>query len=188
MLLALRRVMKPSYLAWLPCLALLLEGWAVSQTISGEQSSFNTNQAASEPLIKRPVRIPGAVLEILRKDDTVGACMEDNPVAPGQSLASWFVASEIHLHGPDEVDLVVLPAGRTETYMCFHSVEGVGWFWVFRHVGERYELALKTAGLSLRVLRTKHDGYRDIRAASEVGTLGRWVIFRFSVGQYRKYR
>jgi hypothetical protein len=171
----------------LVCLILLFGHSTTLLAGRQEQTTFNANAIASEPLVEKSVPVPNAVLQILRDDDIVRGCKKDNPIAAGSSLASWFVASEIHLNEPSEVDLVVLP-DPDERYLCFHSVEGVGWFWIFRPASEQYELMLRTAGLSLEVLETKHEGYRDIQSGSQVGKFGTALIFRFMEGHYREYQ
>jgi len=94
-----------------------------------EQSTFGTQEASpDEPRVKRPVPIPDAVLEVLKADDGVKSCLEYNPLAPGQLLNSWFVASGIHLDGHNETDLVILPSYRAEESMCLESVSGIGTF------------------------------------------------------------
>lgn len=148
-----------------------------------EQSKFNADE-----LVKRPVPVPDNILDILLRDSTVAGCINDNPILHRPSLGSWFVASEIHLDGDNEADMVVLPIAQGEACLCFHSAEGISWFWVFRPVGRGYELALKAAGLELLVLNTKHNGYRDIRIGGQVGKFGTKVVFRFAHGLYRQYR
>jgi hypothetical protein len=150
-----------------------------------EQSVFNADPSER---LARPISVPGAVLEILAKDDTVAACEKDNPVPRGSSLASWFAASEIHLNGSDEADLVILPIAQGNPFMCFHSVEGIGWFWVFRPIGTRYELVLKTAGLGLSVLDSRHNGYRDIQSSGQVGKRSTRIGFGFDGKTYQKYQ
>jgi hypothetical protein len=150
-----------------------------------EQSVFNADPSEQ---VTHPIRVPNAVLQLLAKDTAVAACMKDNPIAPGGSLTSWFTASEIHLNGPDEADLVVLPVAQGDAFMCFHSVEGVGWFWVFREAAGQYELVLKTAGLGLSVLDTRHNGYKDIRSDGQVGKWSTRTTFRFTGGRYQEFQ
>jgi hypothetical protein len=149
-----------------------------------EQTSFD---ADSSRQITHPVPLPDSVLQILARDNDVVACRKENPIPPGASLASWFVASEIHLTGPDEADLVVLPVAQESPYLCFHSVEGIGWFWLFRQVGAHYELVLKTAGLGLIIRNTRHHGYRDIQNGMAFGTHSSQTTYRFENGKYRDY-
>ncbi len=170
---------------WLAFLVLSLEASIASGAAYLEQIEFN---ADSPERVTRPVPVPEPAAQILARDDVVAACLKDNPISHGRSLASWFVASEIHLNGPEEADIVVLPVAQGEPFLCFHSAEGIGWFWIFRRTGGRYELVLKTPGLSLSILDTRHNGYRDIRSGGQVGTFGTATIFRFEDGRYREYR
>jgi hypothetical protein len=154
-----------------------------SETPHPEQSEFSADPSER---VKASIDVPDSVLKILAKDAIVTDCMKDNPIAPGGSLAAWFTASTIHLGEPNEADLVVLPTAQGNAYMCFHSVEGVGWFWVFRPIGEQYGLLLKTAALGLSVLDTRHNGYRDIRSGSQVGKWSTIAVFQFEGGHYRE--
>ncbi|MGO9865181.1 MAG: hypothetical protein ACLPLR_16360 [Terriglobales bacterium] len=155
-----------------------------------EQSSFGTEELPDVPRVKRPLPVPDAALQILRTDDEVKSCLEHNQLAPGQDLASWFTASEIHLDGPDEADLVVLPSFRGKEGMCFQSATGIGLFWIFRKNGKQYHLLLKTWGGGLEILRNRSNDYRDIQTGS-LGQAGRYlttVTFRFDGKRYQKYQ
>ncbi len=59
--------------------------------------------------IERPLTLPDAAARAIEKDSAVSSCLErENP--PSERFpVSWFVASEIHLAGPDEADLIVAP-------------------------------------------------------------------------------
>jgi hypothetical protein len=151
-----------------------------------EQSTFGTEEIPGTPLVKRPTPVPKRVLQILNQDVDVKGCLSDNPLPRGHSLASWFIGSKIHLGGPGESDLVVVPA----RYECFHSVAGIGIFWVFRPVAGQFELVLKTLGNGLLVLQTRHNGYRNIQTGT-LGSAGRFlttVTFRFDGHKYLKFR
>jgi hypothetical protein len=167
------------------CIFLLLEPSRAWGKTEREQTSFDADPSSQ---ITRTVSLPDSVLQILAQDSEVVACMKENPIPSEASLASWFVASEIHLDGPDEVDLVVLPVAQGNRLMCFHSVEGIGWFWVFRQVGAHYELALKTAGLGLIIRDARHRGYRDIQSGLAFGMHSSQTTYRFENGKYREYR
>ena len=167
------------------CLFLLLESSGALGKTGKEQTSFDADPSSQ---VTRPVSLPGSVLQILAQDSEVAACRKENPVPSEASLASWFVASEIHLDGADEADLVVLPLAQGNLLMCFHSVEGIGWFWVFRQVGAHYELVLKAAGLGLVIRDVRHHGYRDIQSGFAFGTHSSQTTYRFENGEYRKYR
>lgn len=174
-----RRLILASYLF------LLLEPSGAWGKTEKEQTSFDADSSSQ---ITHPVRLPASVLQILAQDSEVAACRKENTIPSGVSPASWFVASEIHLGGPDEVDMVVLPAAQGKRFLCFHSVEGIGWFWVFRQVGAHYELVLKTAGLGLIIRDTRHQGYRDIQSGAAFGMHSSQTTYRFENGKYREYR
>jgi len=75
-----------------------------------EQFAFGIELEA-EP-VQRPVELPRAALDALSEDSRVARCLGRNGLSAKQLPSNWFVASEIHLDGPDEADLVVLPGGR----------------------------------------------------------------------------
>lgn len=137
-----------------------------------EQSSFALGSDSDEPRVKRPVPVPDEVLKVLRADKTVEGCLEDNPLLPGKSLNSWFLASSIHLDGNKHSDLIVVPSFVGKELVCFESASGIAWFWVFRRIGDQYTMILKASGNSMRVLRTTSNGYRNIRTGS-IGQAGR---------------
>jgi hypothetical protein len=167
------------------CLFLLLEPSGVWGKTEKEQTSFDADPSRQ---ITRPVPLPDSALQILAQDSEVVACRKENPIPRGASLASWFVASEIHLDEAGKADLVVLPVAEGSPYLCFHSVEGIGWFWLFRQVGAHYELVLKAAGLGLHIRGTRHHGYRDIETGMAFGTHSSQTTYRFENGKYRDYR
>lgn len=167
------------------CLFFLLGSSGAWGKTEKEQSSFDADPSSQ---ITRPVPLPDSVLQVLTQDNEVVACRNENPIPPGASLASWFVASEIHLGRSDEEDLVVLPVAQGNRFLCFHSVEGIGWFWVFRKVGAQYELVLKTAGLGLIIRDARHQGYRDLQSGMAFGAHSSQTTYRFENGKYLRYR
>jgi hypothetical protein len=167
------------------CLFLLLEPFGAWGKTEREQTSFDAEPSSP---ITRAVSLPESALQILAQDSTVVACMKESPIPSEASLASWFIASEIHLDGSDEADLVVLPVAQGVPPMCFHSVEGIGWFWVFRQVHAHYELVLKTSGLGLFIRDARHHGYRDIQSGAAFGTHSSQTTYRFDNGKYREFR
>lgn len=163
----------------------------VGKTSQEEQSSFPTDEIPGEPLLRRPVTIPDAVSEILKRDDGVKSCLENNPLPADEPLSTWFIASEIHLGVPNEADLVVLAnPSPGEAYPCFHSAAGISWFWVFRRTAGRYDLILKAPGNELNVLTARHNGYKNIQTLTR-GEAGRYVTtitFHFDSNRYLRYR
>lgn len=157
-----------SLLVVLSLLSFLPLGSAQAPRVEHEQSSFGVEEIPGEPRIKHPTAIPDIVVAALQTDKTVKSCLKDNPLAPGQSLSSWFVASPVQLSESDRVDLVIVPSFDGRESMCFQTPTGIGMFWVFRRLGDGYQLVLKTWAGGLEVLASKTDGYRNIRS----GTLG----------------
>ena len=159
-----------------------------SIVLAGQEKEQTEFQTAPDQKITRPAHLPRGVLQLLAKDNEVSDCLADNPIPKSGSLAAWFAASEVHLGGPGEEDLVVLPIADGDRFLCFHSVEGIGFFWVFRKAGKNYQLVLKTGGLGLSVLRTRHNGYRDIESDGQAGVYYTRNIYHFQNGSYREFR
>jgi hypothetical protein len=87
---------------------------------AGEQTAKKENEpeqtvfgADPQPqgFIRKPVQVPPAALQVLRDSLGRGAvnCLKHNGITADDVPASWFVASEIHLDGPEEIDLIVQP-------------------------------------------------------------------------------
>jgi hypothetical protein len=168
--------------------ALVLHGQAHVSVFRGEneQSSFAVEEIPGEPRIRHPLPVPNEALEELRRDETVNSCLAENPLKSGKSLSSWFLASEIHLDGSNEADLVVVPRFLGQEGMCFQTPTGVGLFWIFRKNDGRYELVLRTWGGSLEVLAAKTSGYRKVKTGT-LGQAGRNltdITFHFDGARY----
>ena len=148
---------------------LLGQAQALGQRSEDEQSKFAVEDIPGEPRVTHPLAVPDKVVEVLQTDEAVKSCRKDNPIHAGQSLSSWFVASLIHLGGPKQADVVVVPSFNGEESMCFQTPAGIiGMFWLFRQHGQRYELVLRTWGGGFEILPSRTNGYRDVRT----GTLG----------------
>jgi hypothetical protein len=160
------------------------------RAVEREQSTFGGEEVQGVPFIKHRVTIPAAVLEILKQDGTVKGCLRDNEPTADKPFASWFVASEIHLDGRDERDLVVLPNPRWQPgYGCFYSASGIQWFWIFRRTAAQYQLVLTTPGNGISILQGTHAGHRDIQSVI-VGSAGRFittVTYRFDGNRYQEF-
>jgi hypothetical protein len=106
---------------------------------------------------------------------------------PEQAPASWFLASAVHLNGPDEVDLIVLPnvpdiAKSGNPGGCLLSANG-GAFWVLGPgiASGRYGLLLATYAGRLEVLSSRTNGYRDI----QTGYMSTAMLYKYMVHQYQ---
>jgi len=179
-----------STLFLLCCFALPLDS-QTGQAREQEQSSFGGEEVAGIPFLQRPVRLPRAVLQILKEEATVKGCLTSNGLPLDHPIASWFVAATVHLGGPDERDLVVLPNPRSHTpdFLCFHSASGIQSIWLFRRIGKQYHLVLTTTGNGISILPDRHFGFRDIQSGT-IGSAGRLVttvIFHFDGNQYQEF-
>jgi hypothetical protein len=174
-------------------LVVFVASTAVSKQSRGgparEQVVFATEALPGEQRISNPVPVPNEVLAILQTDEGVKSCLENNPLGPGKQLSAWFIGSQIHLNGPTEVDLIVVPSFHGDEQMCFQTPSGIGTFWVFckRRLG--YELALNARANGLEVKKSRHVGYRDIETTT-LGQAGRnmtVIVFRFRGETYQQY-
>jgi hypothetical protein len=158
-----------------------------------EQTVFGADPPPGQ-FMQRPIQVPPAALQVLRDSLGRGAnnCLTHNGVTADDIPASWFVASEIHLDGPEEVDLIVQPnlpkIGTDELphHEAFGCVLGanVGPFWVLRNISGRYGLLLATYALSLEVLDSRSNFYRDIQATAATAATHTTVLYKMSVAQY----
>ncbi len=153
-----------------------------------EQTIFDAEPDSGGMLVKRPVEIPDSALQVLRDTLTGGIfnCLRARGTTPAQAPASWFQASAVHLNGPTEVDLIVLPnvldiAKPTNPGGCLLPAH-CGPFWVLGPgiASGRYGLLLATYGLRLEVLNSRTNRYRDI----QIGSARTTALYKFTVQQY----
>jgi hypothetical protein len=130
-----------------------------------QQGSHVTEQTtfSIETGIVRPVPLPDKVLQLPRKDEiavesSVGCTDRGDGLDTLQ--AAWFVTSEVHLAGQDEIDLVILAANR-----CLNGAN-VGPFCVARKTKQGYQLAWGTGGHNLKIMGTRWKGFRDIHRST----------------------
>jgi hypothetical protein len=135
-----------------------------------EQSGFGREQVGFVP-IRQPIPIPQGVLPVMRKDQVVVRCLKSKDSNPSQPPTQWFVAATIHLHDPDENDLLIMPRMLAGGQDLDKSVSGC-WdgmknspFWILRRVGRGYAVALSESADGLEILSTRSRGFRDIGLA-----------------------
>ncbi len=142
-----------------------------------EQSRFS----AEDDTVNRPVDVPEGVLQILRRDERVRLYLEAEEKSPEELTTASFLASQIHLDGVDEVDLIVIGEDRLRG-------ANVVVFWIFRKSPQGYKLILKVAAHDLEVLNTRWKRFRNIRIFSlTAGTIST-VVFRFDGKKYQEYQ
>jgi hypothetical protein len=129
-----------------------------------EQTDFG---ADSE--LERPIPVPEAALKALRK-----ALQATPDELPAQQLK----ASEIHLGGSTETDLIVPVIGGGHA----------AFFYILRPTSDGYQLIFDSGGDGMTVLRTRSHGYRDLQVEG-VTMAGKNVttdIYQFDGHKYVK--
>jgi len=157
-----------------------------------EQTAFEAEPDGDVMHISRPAEIPEGALKVLRDLSRSPAdCLKHDGVTPEQVPASWFIASAVHLNGPNEVDFVVLlnepaiahpdiPGG------CMLPANG-NYFWVLGPESKsgKYRLLLKVYGHGLNVLNSRTNQYRDIQAGYASTAGGATMLYKFKLSQYQ---
>ena len=131
-----------------------------------EQTDFGADSD-----LDRPIPVPEAALKTLR------SALQ---ATPDELPAEQLRASEIHLDGSTEVDLVVpvLAGGHAAS------------FYILRPTSDGYQLIFDSGGDSMTVLRTRSHGYRDLQVEgiTMAGKNVTTVIYRFDGHKYVKAR
>jgi len=132
------------------------------QKAAQEQSVFG-----SDSELDRAVPVPRTAVDLVRS-----AMQRSADQLPDK----FFEASQIHLNGPAEVDLIVL------VHVGSHAAR----FFMLRPTSDGYRIILNSGGDSLEVLRTKSKGYRNIviQGLSQAGTFTTNAWYRFDGQQY----
>ena len=166
--------------AWFGGLLLLVFVCDVgAQTKPRVNRAEQTRFGLEEP-INQPVPIPEDVLKMLRQDSDISACDLEQPNSRDSIPSTWYEASQIHLDGPNQIDLIVKAKNA-----CLWGAN-IGPFWVFRGTSNGHSLVLSTVALGLRVLSTKTNGLRDIEAGAVVSLRPSFVTYKFDRQHYQK--
>ena len=179
--------MKRNSISQLVLLSTLIGFLAGAQSFNSvlAQRSGQTRFGVEEP-IRRPVRIPAPILRMLRRDEQVQQCFQ-NDENRGSDIRSWFVASAMNLNDDRQPDLIVKLSDNAP--LCLIGAN-VGPFWVFSNtgqIGEGYELVLSESGLGLTILNAKSNGYRNIEMGAAAGAAFLSVsIYRFDGQVYQR--
>jgi len=157
-----------------------------------EQSHFSCEQEYVNEPVRQPVTLSAEALEALAEDQNVDACLKEAGKSADQAF-SWFVASEIHLGGEDEIDYVVLPSlllngeqpGGAPNNACFRGANAA-LFWALRRTKQGYTLAFSGSGHDLDILRHRTNGLRDIRTSTAIqaGGMISETVYRFDGRRY----
>ena len=158
---------------------------AIFQTISGQVSTQARAEqmhfSAEDETVKRPVVLPDQALEVIEKDPDVAEVLKNENPPLRKIPRSWLMASEIHLDGPDEKDIVVVAAGHL-------MGANVTTFWILRPTDHGFAVLLTAPAHDLYIKGTRSNGYRDIEMAAATAVRVSTVTFRFDGNRYTKYR
>jgi hypothetical protein len=155
-----------------------------------EQSEFGIELEVVP--IQKPVTLPRAALDALSKDERIASCLENEGVSTEKLPANWFVASQIHLDGPNETDLIVLPgdrlpdtpAGEISPNACLVGAN-TAQMWVLRGTQHGFKLVLSQIGLAMDVLATRTNGLRNIELGAVVGGYSDSIDYKFDGESYK---
>ena len=153
-----------------------------------EQISFSVEQELVP--IEKPSDLPYEALQVLAKEAGVASCLENQGISGNKLPSSWFIASEIHLDGQNEVDFVVLPNLESEPQhhpgpaVCFLGAN-TGQFWIIRKTSAGYGLVLSLFTHGLGVLDSRSHGLRDVEAVTVSANGETRSLFKFNGEQYK---
>ncbi len=137
--------------------------------------------SAGDENVARPIHLPDEIVEILKNDGAVRQVLESEHLSAGHLPMSWFVASEVHLGGPKEKDIVVVGMGKLKR-------AGLTTFWVFRPWYPGYEVLLSATEHDLIVTDELWKKYRIIKTSAVTATSIRSASYRFEGGQYKMFK
>jgi tetratricopeptide (TPR) repeat protein len=160
-----------------------VEDGQVTQSFLREQRVFDICEPEE---INRPVPVPPDVLQFFRKKTHINDCFDNSEGCPRRNPGAWFAVSEIHLHDPDEKDLIVMPKG---CWICFNGAHTCS-VWIFRQTPKGHQLVLYMDGQNqVRVLTSSSHGYHDLLVQGDSGVWDFYDrLFKFDGRRYRETR
>jgi hypothetical protein len=158
-------------------MAVLISCSAAIAQRKASHPSEQTHFSAEDSGVHNPVPLPDDVLAILKEDEGVRNMLESDNIPADKIPLSWFAASVIHLHAPEEKDMVVEAQDELRG-------ANTNRFWIFRPTARGYELILDTMGHDLLVKKKRSKGYRDIELLAVIALKPVSVLYRFDGKQY----
>jgi hypothetical protein len=160
---------------------LLLAALCISATAQSkpshatEQHSFGLG--VDGPVVQHPVVLSDAELAALANDEMMRKELAQDPPIP-KLTREGLEATVVHLHGPNERDLVVV--GSSGPFIGGN----VGPFWIIRNLPTGPQVVLSIITLSLSIQKTNSQGFRDIEASAATAVEGSTTSFRFNGKKY----
>jgi len=148
---------------------------------AGTQSSINSIEKEQslfgiESPIDRPVPVPPEILRLLDSDVRVVKCLGIKGIR--QAPGTWYTTSEIHLNDRKQADFVVLPKEA-----CLFGAN-IGPIWVFGRTEKSFEILLKTDALGIEILKSKTNGFRDIKGVQATAIKTVEATFKYDGHRY----
>ncbi|HVG92555.1 MAG TPA: hypothetical protein VNB54_13765 [Alphaproteobacteria bacterium] len=144
-----------------------------------EQASSKEHIAfLSEDLFPPSAPLPYTVLQLLLKDQSVKDSIQLASDEERKNPAQLFRAAEVHLFSPKEADLLIvgnLPIAGADN----------GWFWVVRSAHKNPRIVLFTTGYAVEVMRSRTNGYFNLRSTWSNPSGIETRIYRFDGARYR---
>jgi hypothetical protein len=118
-----------------------------------------------------------AELAALAKDDMMRKELDQDPPIP-KLTREGLEATVVHLHSPNERDLVVVGSGAP------FIGANVGPYWVIRDLPTGPEVVLSTIALGLDIQKTTSNGFRSVEASSATAGEVFTTTFHFNGEKY----
>jgi len=159
-------------------ITLALAASVVAQTAKTPNSNEETGYCGDEQFAK-PARIPTVVLQkLLRSPEfklNAAFANEEERARPER----MFQAAEVHLGGPDEIDLIV--KGTSAATMGADN----DWFWIVQSAYKNPKIVLWEGTYCLYVSSKRTNGLRDISSTWSSASETRNVTFHFDGMKYK---
>jgi len=140
-----------------------------------------THFSAEDEAVNQPVTIPDDAWAQLKADEDVRNVLESEGLGTEQLPRSWFSAAVVHLHVPQEKDLVVLAEGKL--------VGGnIAPFWVFLETSQGMKLVAHASTHDLIIQSNRWHGYRTIEIIGMACCTVSEVWLRCDGEKYTDYR
>lgn len=156
------------------CLALQAD-FSATPALPNDQKHFSAEDSATQS----PVRVPQAVLAILRIDEDLKTVLENSGDSP-RELRSWFSATIAHLRPQHEHD----DRSRNRPLLGANVTP----FWIFRPTRSGYAVILRTSAHDLLIESARNDGFLDIKTMSATASQVTTVSYKFNGNEYVAYR
>ena len=169
---------------WMICIV-FAAGFAIAQPkdkkSAAEPTAFYEDCISGDRdrpcLFDHPVPLPGKVLEILRATKEAKESQDKLTDYDRDDFAKLFKAIRIHLGDPKELDYVVLgqfPMGGADA----------PWFWIVRYDQSHPKVIFFTFANGFEILKTKNNGYPDIRSSAYTASFGYTNIYHYNGQRY----